>query len=89
MHYESMVFCKDRYDGDLEAMWVDVAKFVQIILKNENLCVIQQEDFDTIVIQYEHDDNNSSNCFGCDQPIWLTPEEQELILDNRSAPPNS
>lgn len=82
--YETMTFCKDQYDGNLDVMWQDISKFLQIILKNENLCTIHREDFDIIVIRYQHDDTNSGNAWGCDQPIWLTCEEQNQIFDQRA-----
>lgn len=26
--YETMTFCKDYYDGNLDAMWQDISKFL-------------------------------------------------------------
>ena len=82
--YETMTFCPDQYSGNLDAMWQDISKFIQIILKNENLCTVRREDFDIIVIDYQHDDINGQNAWGCDQPVWLTCEEQDQIFDQRA-----
>lgn len=82
--YETMTFCKDQYNGNLDAMWQDISKFLQIILKNENLCTVHREDFDIVVIDYQHDDTNGEIAWGCDQPIWLTCEEQNQIFDQRA-----
>ena len=86
---QTMTFCPDQYDGKVDKMYEDISKFLQIVLKNENICTIYQEDFGIVVINYEHDDYHSNNVYGCSQPIWLTADEQDYIDDYRSTKNNS
>lgn len=80
---QSMTFCLDTYKGKEEEMWKDISKFLQIILKNENICTVKQEDFGIVAIDFEHDETWSDPHWGIAQPIWLTVDEQEAIEDYR------
>ena len=77
-----MVFCPDNYNNDNEQMWSDINKFLQMLMKNKNICTVKQEDFGIIVIDYEHDDSIEP-IYGVSQPIWLSPDEIENLADYR------
>ena len=79
-----MTFSPDDYQNKKESMWADISKFLEILMRNRNICTIKEEDFGTIVIDYEHHDIGEIY-WGCDQPIWLTEEEQEIIENHRNA----
>ena len=78
-----MTFSPDDYQNKKESMWADISKVLEILMRNRNICIIKEEDFGTIVIEYEHHDIGKS-CWRCDQPIWLTCEEQDQIFDQRA-----
>ena len=63
-----MTFCPDSYNDNNEEMWADINKFLQILMKNKNICTVKQEDFGIIVIDYEHDDSIET-IYGVSQPI--------------------
>ena len=79
-----MTFSPDDYQNKKELMWADISKFLEILMRNRNICTIKEEDFGAIVINYEHHDIGEIY-WGCDQPIWLTEEEQEIIDNHRKA----
>lgn len=77
-----MVFCPDNYNNDNEQMWGDINKFLQMLMKNKNICTVKQEDFGIVVIDYAHDDSIEP-IYGMSQPIWITPNEIEIIESHR------
>ena len=79
---QTLIFCPDAYQGNTLDMWQDISKFLEIVIKNENICTIKQEDFGIIVVDYEHDE--SIDYWGVCQPLWLTPDEQEAVEQYRS-----
>lgn len=62
-------------------MWDNVFDFLKIALEQGYICVIKAEEPDIIVCDYEHDE--SIHHFGCEYPVWLTPEEHEELLNDR------
>ena len=79
---QQMTFCLDQYNSDEKAMWRDIANFVEILIRNENICTIKGEDCNVVVIDYEHDD--SINYYGVSQPIWLSIDEIDNLAEYRS-----
>ena len=75
-------FCPDNYSNDTIEMWDDIKITLKVLLKNDNICTIHQEDFGIVVIKYAHNDNIGV-AYGVPNPEWITPEEFELINDNR------
>lgn len=75
-----MTFAPDDYGNDAALMWEDIRAFIAIILRNRYLCVIKQEDFGIVVIEYQHDEaTDTSASWGCAQPVWLTPQQGEVL----------
>lgn len=74
-----MVFAPDRYDDDVNAMWVDIAKFIKMLTDNEYVAVVRDDDIDIIVVEYEHDERIEE--WGVPTVKWLTPEQVELLED--------
>lgn len=83
--YNTMVFCVEEYNNNFEAMWADIAKVTSILLKNKNVVVTHAEDFDVVVLEYEHDEEHNEDYWGTSTPKWVTAEEAEMIDDNRKS----
>ena len=77
-----MVFCPDNYNDNNEKMWIDIGKFLQMLMKNNNICTVKQEDFGIIVIDYAHDDSIKPS-YDVSQPIWLSPDEIDNFASYR------
>ena len=60
-------------------LWEEAANVLRILTKNEEICVVYDDDDEIIVIQHEHNDVHGDECWGCANPYWLTYEEQEYI----------
>lgn len=76
---ESMTFIKDKYENELE-MWDSISLFIQMLMINDNICVIRDEGV-VIVVEYGH--NEYLDYFGGSSPVWLEEEEQGLVYDYR------
>ena len=72
-----IVFSKDRYNDSREKMYEAVMKQLMLLMENEYTCKIYDDDIDTIVIQYEH--NNRRDYWGTPDLCWLTQEQVELL----------
>ena len=76
---ESMTFIRGRYENEFE-MWESVSLFIQMLMINDNICVIRNEG-EVIVVEYEH--NEYLDRFGGPSPVWLEEDEQGLVYDYR------
>lgn len=76
---ESMTFIKDKYENEFE-MWDSISLFIQMLMINDNICVIRDEGV-VIVVEYGH--NEYLDYFGGSSPVWLEEEEQGLVYDYR------
>ena len=76
---ESMIFIRDKYKNEFE-MWESVSLFIQMLMINDNICVIRNEG-EVIVVEYEH--NEYLDYFGGPSPVWLEEDEQELLYNYR------
>lgn len=78
-----IVLSRDQH-GD--KLWEEVANILRILTKNEEICVVYDDDTDIIVIQHEHNDKKVSDriYWGVTNPYWLNPEDVEY-LENRDA----
>lgn len=85
--YQEMIFSIKQYkwqNSDEEArdlMWQDIAKFLQLLTKNQYIAVVYDDDNDVIIIQYEH--NEINEYWGDPNPRWLTDEEYDKIANER------
>lgn len=70
---------KDKFGDDL---WNFVSQRLQILTQAGEICVVYDDDKDTIVIQHEHRDT-WSEAWGCSRHVWLNAEEQEVIENYR------
>ena len=86
-HYEEMVFAIDRYswnctnDEARTAMWKDIAKFLQLLTKNDYVAVVYDDDTDIIVVQYNHDEHKDA--WGVPNPYWITDDEYYYATESR------
>lgn len=77
--YQEIVFAIEAYSWNCtkeearEAMWKDIAKQLQLLIKNDYIAVVYDDDTDIIVIQYEHNEKHEG--WGVSNPYWLTEEE--------------
>lgn len=76
-----IIFSKDRYGNNREKMFQAVAQQLMILFDNDYVCKVYDDDFDIIVIEFEHDERKDS--WGCDELLWLTPEEIEAVENFR------
>ena len=74
-----IVLSRDKH-GD--RLWEEVANILRILTKNEEICVVYDDDVDIIVIQHEHNDKcGHHNVWGVVNPYWLEPEDVERLED--------
>lgn len=62
-----------------DKLWEEVSTILRILTKNEEICVVYDDDDEIIVIQHEHNDVHGDERWGCTNPYWLTHKEQEYI----------
>lgn len=70
-----ILFNIENYDNDEEVMFKDIAKILQILVKNNEICTFEYDDCGIYALQH----NYSNRGFGDVYPYWLNPEEQEII----------
>ena len=81
-----IVLCRDQH-GD--KLWEEVATILRILTRNEEICVVYDDDTDIIVIQHEHKDKGiGDDYWGVPNPYWLEPEDVEY-LESREEATNS
>ena len=83
LEINTITFCPDTYENNLNSMWNDISTTLQILLKNNNICTINQEDFGIVVIKYDHDETVGDTPYGVPNPLWVTWEEEEKIMLER------
>ena len=71
--YETIVFTEESF-GD--KLWQKVGEQLKLLLTAEYVCVIREEEYGIIVIQFQHDKPE----WGEPAPIWLTPEEEATVV---------
>lgn len=76
-----IIFSKDRYGNNREKMFQAVAQQLMILFDNDYVCKVYDDDFDIIVIEFGHDERRDA--WGCDELLWLTPEEIEAVENFR------
>lgn len=62
-----------------EELWNKVGETLNTLTREGNVCIVYNDETssDIIVIQYQHDDQHSHDCWGVANPYWLTAEEVE------------
>ncbi len=75
--YSSIVFSDEGY-SDVDEMWGDISKTLQILFHQGYKCEIYDDDVNIIVINYEYSDG-----MGGPYLMWLTDDEVELVQNFR------
>lgn len=76
----NVVFCAKDYDS-MEIFYTEVMNFIKILLNARQKLVVRQEEFNTIVIEYNYDESMCG--FGGPEVYWLSPEESREIENFR------
>ena len=84
--YEQIVFCKENYNDNVDELFNVVSKQLRLLLDAGYIAVVRYDEpsFGIVVIEYEHDEHEDA--FGCANPVWITAEEEEMILNSREEP---
>ena len=69
-------FDLENYDGDEDELFKDVAKTLQILTKNREICTFEYEDCGIYILMHNYSDVS----FGDSRPYWLNSEELEEFL---------
>ena len=77
-----IAFSKERYDNDRDKMMIAVAKQLDVLLKNNYVCKVREDDFEVIVIEFEHD--NRVFDYGTPNLYWLTNDEMWYVEERRN-----
>lgn len=77
----TITFCKACYQGNREEMYKDIARQLEMLMRNEYLCKVKAETIDIVTIEFEHDE--SVDPWGCPYLVWLNQEELERLEDDR------
>ena len=56
-------------------MWADIAKMLEILIRNKYICVVRYEDCGIYLLEYGNDDES----YGTPYPYWMTPEQYETV----------
>ena len=67
-----ITFNVERYDSE-DDMFKDVAKVLQILTKNDEICTFEYEDVGIYILQ----PNYQNEEFGDLYPYWMTPDDYE------------
>ena len=67
-----ITFDKERYESEDE-MFKDIAKVLQILVKNDEICTFEHEDCGIYILQH----NYSEQEFGDLYPYWMIPDDYE------------
>ena len=68
-------FDLENYNNDEDALFADVAKTLQILTRNGEICTFEYEDCGIYILQH----NYESMEFGDKYPHWLNLEEYETF----------
>lgn len=74
----SIAFTDERY-SDVDEMWNDISKTLQILFRQGYKCEIYDDDVNIIVINYEYADDG----MGGPYLMWLTDDEVDLVQNFR------
>ena len=82
MKLNEIVFSRGK-DETKEELFQRVGEQLKLLLEAGYIAVVRYDEpgLGIIAISFEHDDTFES--WGCVQPMWVTPEEAEEILDMR------
>lgn len=76
---QSIVLSKKNYKTDSD-FWSAVAQTMNVLTENGYVLTFRGEDFDNYVIDFA----SGNRYLGENYPVWLTPEELDVILDYRN-----
>ena len=71
-----IIFDLDKY-VNMEHMFSDIAKVMQILVHNGNECALRYDDCNNYVLEYDSDDQT----LGSPQIYWLDAEQVEMLID--------
>ncbi len=82
MKLNEIVFSRGK-DETKEELFQRVGEQLKLLLEAGYIAVVRYDEpgLGIIAISFEHDDTIES--WGCVQPMWVTPEEAEKIVDMR------
>ena len=67
-----ITFNVERYDSE-DDMFKDVARVLQILTKNDEICTFEYEDVGIYILQHNYQNEE----FGDLYPYWMTPDDYE------------
>ena len=79
-HYEEIVFTRNEHETQ-DQLFEKVGKQLQLLLNEGYNAVVRYDDYEIVVIEYEHDEN--FDAWGVSRPTWLTYVEHEELMDKR------
>lgn len=80
LHYSSRVFDSQRYDSDSD-LWENIKIFCRSLIRDGYDVLVRYEDAGVYVVEFDHSDPDLANSL----LMWVSPEEADVILDNRFA----
>lgn len=77
-----ITLCRNDWDSD-EEFTKKIGETLQLLFKCGYICVVMDDDGSgsVIVIEYQHDER--LDAFGVYNPMWVSPEEEEMITVKR------
>lgn len=79
LKYQKITFSK-KEEETKEDFFNKIGEQLKLLLDAGYIAVVRYDEpgLGIVVIEYEHDDN--LGFWGCSQPVWITPEEEEGII---------
>lgn len=80
--HETIIFKKKERETK-EELFRRVGEQLRLLLEENYLAVVRYDEpgLGIVVIEFGHDDNLVH--WGCNRPVWVTPEEEESLLISR------
>lgn len=78
-HHETIVFQKKENEFK-EEFFQRIGEQIRLLLEEGYLVVVRYDEpgLEIVLIEFGHD-NHFVN-YGCSQPVWITPEEEEYLI---------
>lgn len=82
LKYQKIEFAKKEKETK-EDFFNKIGEQLKLLLDADYIAVVRYDEpgLGIVIIEYEHDDNLVH--WGCNRPMWVTPEEMEEIILTR------
>lgn len=77
----SLVLCRDHYNSD-EEFKKAIGTAIYLLAESEYIATVKYDDSGLKILSINY--NYADQSYGCKYPYWLTPEESESVVYEKS-----